>query len=164
MQAMDTIRHWQIDQLRKDMAVLGHIVKHTSQEDATTYRDGGEGWTALEALCHLRDFEAVFFERAQITLAQAMGDLPFPDHEALVTEKNYNAQSLDVVYTEWAQTRREYIEFLQGISGDDTWEKPGKHPTRGPFTLNDQLFLTVWHDTNHIEQIVRTLDEKQSGS
>jgi hypothetical protein len=91
-----------------------------------------------------------------MTVEQEMPDLPFPDPESMVIENDYNAGDLQATFAEWVSHRRDHVAFLEGAADDD-WERPANHPTRGRFTLNDQLFLTVWHDLNHIEQISHVL-------
>lgn len=160
MQPMSTIHNWQFGQLKNGVSTLEYIVQSVTPEAATTYRDNGEGWTVTEVMCHLRDYEALFIERAKLTLNQEMAELPNPDPDALAAESKYNEQDLQSVFNEWKTHRAEFITLLETIQ-DDQWERPAKHPRRGPFTLNDQVFLTVWHDLNHFEQIVRILTEKK---
>ena len=45
---------------------LGHLIHIINPDNARTYRDGGEGWTVLEVLCHLRDGDEMFYRRAQM--------------------------------------------------------------------------------------------------
>jgi uncharacterized damage-inducible protein DinB len=156
MQPLKTIRTWQLEQLAKAVKTIEHIVANCSPEVARTARDGGDGWTVLEVMGHLRDFEAVFIERARLTLEQEMPDLPFPDPLQLVVEKVYNEDDLPESFNTWAAARRENLALLEAVAEED-WERPANHPTRGPFTLTDQLFLTVWHDMNHIEQMAKIL-------
>jgi uncharacterized damage-inducible protein DinB len=157
---LDAIRNWQISQMEKGTQILESLLAHVTVEDMSTYRDSGGGWTVLEVLCHLRDFEEVFHHRAKITVEQDTPELPFPNHEALVTEKHYNEQDVSEVLAILKKERAAHIEFMKTRSESD-WERPAKHPTRGLVTLHDQLFLTVWHDTNHLEQITRILAEKR---
>ena len=164
MQPMATIRKWQIEQLDKMMSTLQYLISTTTQEAAHTYRDGGDGWTVLEVMGHLREFEAVFLQRAQLTLNEDNPALPFPNPNELVTAKQHNNDDLQESYNTWAATRRELVALLEKANADETaWERPAQHPTRGNFTLTDQLILTVWHDTNHLEQIAHILRDKHSG-
>lgn len=157
-----TIRGWQIDQLRKGLQIMNSVLKNVSQQDATTYRDGGTGWTTLEVLCHLRDFESVYHERSKLTAEQDNPDLPFPNQETWVTERHYNEQELWAAYDEWVKRRKPFLEFLESLD-DSAWQRNGNHPKRGSMSLQDQLALTAWHDVNHIEQITRILAEKKTG-
>ncbi|MGJ3239305.1 MAG: DinB family protein [Anaerolineae bacterium] len=157
---IDAIRNWQLSQLEKNIATIKHTVQDVSETALKSYRDQGTGWTALEVLCHLRDFEKLFLERIHLTVNRDNPPLPFPDPNALADELNYNADNPSLVFSHWSALRREQLEFLQKRAESD-WERPAQHPTRGHFTLHDQLFLTAWHDANHIEQITRILYEKQ---
>jgi uncharacterized damage-inducible protein DinB len=162
MLPLSTIRDWQIDQMKKAVNTVKRIIQTTTQQSATTMRDGGDGWTVLEVLGHLRDFEEIFFERSRMTVEQDMPDLPFPDPELLVIENDCNAGDLQETFDAWATFRRQHVAFLESVADEgwerhEGWERLANHPIRGPFTLLDQLFLTVWHDLNHIEQMVHIL-------
>jgi hypothetical protein len=162
MQELSVIRGWQFDLLRKSLASVRFILENTEPEALTVYRDGGDGWTAVEVLCHLRDFEEVFLNRAIMTMQEDYPPLPFPDPDGLAEERQYNMQPVWSVYDQWATFRGQFLDFLQAIESEVEWERAGQHPKRGRFSLNDQLILTGWHDMNHIEQMTRTLAEKRS--
>ena len=59
----------------------------------------------------------------------------------------------------WKQARRPYHEFLASLPEDDEelWERPGRAPDGGGFTLNDQLVLSAYHDLDHAHQIVKII-------
>jgi uncharacterized damage-inducible protein DinB len=160
MQPLATIRGWQLDKLGKDITIIGYMLESASAEDLRTYRDGGDGWTVLEVLGHLRDYEELFIKRAQLTLTEESPALPNPNPDELAVTNQYNHQNAQAVFDKWAESRREFIKLLEGVADDD-WERAGNHPRRGHFTLNDQLLLTAWHDVNHIEQIAHILVEKK---
>lgn len=158
MQPLKTIRQWQLQILENNIQVLTHIVRSIPPSVEATRRDGDTGWTAREVLGHLRDFEALFIERAQLTLEHDNPPLPFPDPDQLAQTQNYNAYPIAQLLDEWSAKRRQFLGLLSNISADADWERSAQHPTRGNFTLHDQLFLTVWHDTNHFAQLAKILD------
>ena len=160
MQPMSTIRGRMLDQLRKAIVTTEIIIQSTSQKDATTYRDGGDGWTVVEVICHLRDFDKVFVDRAQLTLNEEFPDLPFPSPDGLAADLKYNEQDLSTAFDDWKAVREEYVAILESVSSDEDWERAGNHPTRGHTTLNDQLFIATWHDVNHLAQISKILTEQ----
>lgn len=160
MLPVTTIRGWQIEQLRKALQTMSSIFMSISADDAATYRDGGKGWTVLEVLCHLRDYESVFLERAQLTVEKEMPALPNPDPDALASERHYNSQALQAVYQEWVKRREVFLAYLAGLD-EAAWARGASHPKRGPMSLQDQLALIAYHDVNHIEQITRIIAEKK---
>jgi uncharacterized damage-inducible protein DinB len=160
MQSPTVIRNWQIDQLRKNIRIIGRAIETADPQEATTYRDGGDGWTVLEVMCHLRDFEQVFLDRLCLTVDEEFPDLPVPNPDLMAQENNYMAQHLDAAYAEWTQRRNALLGYVATL-GDDAWAREAKHPVRGSMSLNDQIMLTVYHDNNHLEQIVKILAEKK---
>lgn len=160
MLASDTLRGFFLDQLNKGLQIVDTILKTTSPADLTAYRDGGSGWTALETLCHLRDFEAVFYERACMTVDQDTPELPVPNPDTMAQEGRYHEQDAAAVYQAWVEQRKEFIRYLQNVDAA-AWQREAKHPKRGMMSLQDQLTLTAWHDVNHIEQMTRILAERK---
>ncbi len=155
---IETIRMWQFSKMEKAISSLDYLLKSAPPEMLNTVRDGGDGWTALEVMCHMRDFEAIFLERSRRTVEQDNPALPFPDPNTLVSSNNYIADDMRDVFDTWKKHRENHLVFLRELSTDEAlWERPAQHPVRGRFTLHDQLFLTAWHDMNHIEQIAHIL-------
>lgn len=158
-----TVRGWYLDQLRKDLKIIDCFLKTTSLQDITTYRDGGTGWTVLEVLCHLRDYEVIFLERSRLTVTQHMPELPNPNPDALAAERRYNEQDVALAYAEWVQNRATFLNYLETAVEEADWAHIGVHPRRGEMTLENQLALIAWHDVNHIEQMTHILAEKKTG-
>lgn len=158
MQPIATVRGWQVEQLRRPILILPYLLHHAPQEALTTCRDGADGWTVAEVMGHLYDFEAIFLQRVQITATQDKGELPFPNPNELVKAGNFNAQPLQPLIDGWIERRQQLIDFLSQRSVED-WDRIAKHPTRGLMSLADQLTLILWHDANHLEQIVKILNQ-----
>jgi uncharacterized damage-inducible protein DinB len=149
--------------MRNTHDTLLHVLATVSQETATSLRDahdGDQGWTVLEVLCHLRDFDNIFRRRAQQMCAQDQPTLPFYDHEQLAAEGNYNHQRLTAVKAEFSHSRRQTIVFFEQLDGAQ-WQRAGIHPERGPFTMLDAALQVGMHDMTHIEQITRILFQNE---
>jgi uncharacterized damage-inducible protein DinB len=157
---MENWRNWQLDKLKRNITTLQYLIQSADSEAYTTYRDGGTGWTALEVLCHLRDYEHLFIKRAHLTIEETDATLPNPDPDHLLQENDYNSQNIQSVFGDLAAARQELLTYLEQRSEED-WAKTAQHPRRGTLSLADQLYLIAWHDANHQEQIAKILLEKQ---
>jgi hypothetical protein len=159
---LDTVRGWQFTQLENNIRSIEWIVRGADPAALTTYRDGGNGWTILEVICHLRDMEAVYAERVHLAVEQENPPLPFPNPDQMAAERGYMQQDIDDALAELKRSRVAALAFLRDRQPDD-WERVAQHPTRGPLTLFEQLALWTMHDTIHIEQMIRVLLEKKIG-
>ena len=142
--------------LEKNRLTLGHIIARSSSEQAKSLRDGGDGWTPLEILCHLRDFDEIFLTRAQDMRAQDNPTFTVYDVDGLARERAYNEQSLTEVYAVFSAARARLIAFFEPLTVDELL-RTGTHPWYGPFTILQQLIQIGHHDANHIEQMTRVL-------
>jgi uncharacterized damage-inducible protein DinB len=158
MGLMTKIRKRHIALMEKTCDIIGNLTQSVTQEQATTFRDHDNGWTILEVMCHLRDFDNIFYERAQLILEQEYPMLPGYDQEALAIERAYNKQNLAQVYAELKQARQRFAEFFT-LLPDPDWERAGMHPEEGHFTMTDAVMQVSRHDITHIEQITRILAE-----
>lgn len=152
------LRQRLVDSMRKNVQILGHVLQNVSQEQAASWRDGPDGWTVLEVVCHLRDFDEIFQERGHLMLNQEHPTFPVYDHLALVVERAYNEQDLRQVYHTLQESRERFIHFFTDLSHDQ-WQRTGQHTTQGLYTLEVLAAHTAWHDANHLEQITRILVE-----
>lgn len=159
MLEMSAYRSWQFDAMEKSLVIAKQILSSLSEPSVFEKRDGGDGWTISEVLGHLADVEAIFLERAKLTIETNNPKLPFSDPNELVIEHGFANQNAMDVFKQWQANRAPFLEFLKSLPEDEaTWERPAQHPTRGNFTLTDQLMLAAWHDTNHIHQIVKIIN------
>ncbi|MFZ4813047.1 MAG: DinB family protein [Phototrophicaceae bacterium] len=153
------LRTWQLENLERNLEVIGYLVRTTDPQAAVTFRDGGTGWTVLEVLCHLRDWDHLWKERAEITLTGVMPDMPMLNPDAVAAERNYMGNTLEGALTMWQQNRAVLLNTLRAIEEDD-WERSARHSRRGLMTLHDQLVMATWHDLQHQAQMVNILTQK----
>lgn len=157
---MSYVRKAHITLMGNTLKILNTILAPVSQQEATIYRDSGEGWTVLEVLCHLRDFDVIFYERAKSVIEQDRPTFVPRDHEAMVIENKYNEQDLKQVLADLNRSRAEFIAFFESLTPEQ-WERAGIHPEYGDFPLTRSLIQVGTHDVNHIEQITRILHDKK---
>ncbi len=160
---MANVRKRHIFLMEKTLQILENVLKNVTQEEAMTLRDGENGWTILEVVCHLRDFDGFFRGRAEMMLMQDYPELPAYDHESLAIAMKYNEQDLREALAQLSESRERFIEFFNGLT-DEQWEKAGIHPERGHFTMTDAVMQVTTHDANHLEQITRILIGRKKSS
>lgn len=154
------IRQRHIHLMQTTLDILGNVLAPVSQVVATSLRDGHDGpkgWTVVEVVCHLRDFDLFFQHRAQLILRQDNPALPKYDHEALAIERSYVNQDVHQAYTVLVESRRQFVEFFENLTAAQ-WERAGIHPERGHFTMTDAVIQVGHHDCTHLEQITRILN------
>jgi len=160
MDSLTQIRKRHIFLMQRSYDIIGHVLKNVPQTQAATLRDGPEGWTVLEVLGHLRDFDTFFYDRAVMMLSQDYPDLPAYDHESLAIERNYNGHDLGEMVAALGESRQRFVAFFKGLT-EEQWARAGVHPERGHFTMTDAVMQVGLHDVTHLEQITRILAQQK---
>lgn len=160
MTLLDRVRLKHITLMQKTIATLNNVLADVTPEQAATLRDGADGWTILEVLCHLRDFDGIFQGRVRLMLDQDNPLLTAYDHLALAVENDYNNQDFSQVLAELNQSRADFVALFNSLSAEQ-WERGGVHPEAGAITLTDSLMQVSHHDSDHIEQITRILRDSR---
>jgi len=141
---------------QKTPLILSVILKDVSQKKAQTSRDGADGWTVLEVVGHMNEFEQAFFQRSRLIVETEMPKFPALDPEALAKSHHYNDQKLADVFASYVKTRRAHLAYVQVLTPEQ-WQRRGVHPASGEVTLVENVINTTLHDVNHIEQIIKAL-------
>lgn len=150
---------WLLEGLQQSAGTLAHILADVSQAEARTIRDGAEGWSVLEVLCHLRDYQAIFAERMRRILEEDMPRFRLYDEAArlaMVIENDYANQDLREVLDDYLSTRRRIIERLKPLSIEQ-WAREGAFADDDVVDLAMPVVHTLLHDADHTEQIARML-------
>ena len=156
---LDFVHQRHIALMQLTSKTLHNVLHSVSATDATTLRDGPNGWTTLEVVCHLRDFDAIFRQRAQQIVAEDYPHLMPQDHEAMVVDRHYNDDTLADVLATLDASRQETVAFFQSLTPAQ-WERAALHPSQGHFTLTHAVIQVGSHDVNHLEQITRILPQR----
>ena len=149
-------RERQIAAMRLTCKILGHILRDITDERARALRDGPAGWSVMEIVCHLRDFDEVFHSRAIMMLEQDQPQLPAYDHEAMALARDYQSQSLEEAYGALNASRANFARFFETLTPEQ-WARGGVHPERDSFSMTDALMQVSAHDLDHLEQLTRVL-------
>ena len=155
-------RTWMISNLRKSYQILGMVLDGITQEQAETIRDGDDGWTILEIMCHLRDYQEIFMGRAEQMLKEdnpAITPFDADAREAMIIEREYAKQNLLAVFNDYVATRHHFIALVESLDDADL-DRIGTHPMTGTIAVATPIFHTTLHDADHTEQIARILGWK----
>ena len=161
--SLQQVRERHVSAMRLTCQILGHILKNIGEEQAHALRDGPEGWSIVEIVCHLRDFDEIFYQRAQMICRQNHPQLPAYDHEAMAIERAYQQDEVAYAYYELKQSRERFIAFFESLTNAQ-WERSGVHPERDSFTMTDAVMQVSMHDIDHLEQITRVLEQQEPNS
>lgn len=156
---LDRVRKRHVTMLQRDLLIFTHIINGANPADLTARRDGPDGWTPLEILCHVRDLDPHYNRRAHSVVEQDKPDFVLLPVNQLAIERNYNGQDPAAVLAEFAQVRDELLAYFASVPDAD-WSRTGVHPEQGEQTLLDVLIHAAHHDQIHIEQMTRVLAQK----
>lgn len=160
MSQMPRYRRWQIMAMEKNMLNIEHLLSTIDDPAIFDERDGGDGWTISEVLGHLGDTDSYFLARARALVED--GDMPQSSGRTVderVKDAGYAEQDAMDLLQRWLRVSADYHAFMASLPEDDEelWERPGRPPEGGGFTLNDQLILSAYHDLDHLHQIVKII-------
>lgn len=141
---------------RRTPVILNAFIGDLSADRAMEAKDGPEGWSVVEVVCHLRDFEGFFRGRVELMLAHETPALPRYDHEALAKERDYQHQNLQDVFADLLSQRIAFLELLGSLSPEQ-FSRTGIHPESGSISVFDALVQVIHHDLTHLDQIARCL-------
>lgn len=145
-----------IRSLKKSPLILEALLRNVTQTQAQSAFYGD--WNVIAVVCHLRDFEGIFFKRCRLMLEQPNPHLPAYNHAQMALDGNYNNQNLREVLSNFCKTRAEFVAWLEALPESD-WHHPGIHPEVGPVTIIEVALQAALHDIDHIEQIDHMLQQ-----
>src|SRR5262249_3502019 len=93
--------------LRKTPVLLNSLFHGVSQEQAETLTDGPDGWSAVEALCHLRDFGPMSIARTRIILEHDNPSLPEFDPQENAKLRDYKHANVAAEIAAFIVSRKE---------------------------------------------------------
>jgi hypothetical protein len=146
------------------------------RDDAALSRRGSDGWSAKDAICHLRDIEELCMLRYHLMLADDNpkvfvagaqpkdleawgigGDVPFPlDPDRWREERQYDRNDAAEALAAFRRRRAEVLALLGKLSPEQ-WQRTSVHPEHGRVTFEEWTGGVASHDDNHLAQLQRAL-------
>ena len=116
-------------------------------------------WCAKEVLGHLIEAERRGFAgRIRTILAANEPALEVWDQDAVAQARGDCARDADELLAEFARLRETGIALAAGLSAGDLL-RGGQHPRVGRLRVADLLQEWVFHDRNHLRQILANVQE-----
>ncbi|HEX7102631.1 MAG TPA: DinB family protein [Nitrolancea sp.] len=126
-------------------------------ERAVNWHPAPEEWCVKEALGHIIEAEQRGFAgRIRIILDNDEPDFIAWDQEAVERERNDCARDLNDLLDEFTHMRSESCAMVRGLSTADL-QRGGLHPKVGFLRVNDLLHEWLFHDRNHVRQMLANL-------
>jgi hypothetical protein len=143
----------------KTQTILNGLLKGVDQTTAATLKDpadGDKGWTILEVMGHLLDYEILCVDRISGIVREENYHLTPINVDTLPIEHDYLGKQLSDVIAQRAEWRAKNIALMETLAPEQ-WDRVGIHPTRGPISIDAIALQFTTHDVDHLDQIVRIL-------
>lgn len=122
--------------------------------DVVNFHPGPSEWCVKEALGHIMEAEKRGFAgRIRTILAEDDPEFEAWDQTAVERARNDCARDLDELLDEFEKLRAGSVELVTGLTVPDL-VKGGTHPVVGYLKVNDLLHEWLFHDRNHIRQML----------
>jgi hypothetical protein len=130
---------------------LERMVRGQSDEALLRPSSGG-GWSFVEIVCHLLDWEEVFLGRLESVLSEENPELPAFDGGLWEIEHDYRSQDPDRVLARFGEVRGRFANRLAELP-PDSWQRSGDHRLHGPVTVDWLATQVRDHSREHLAQI-----------
>jgi len=124
--------------------------------DVLTRRPDGKNWAPVEIICHNRDVEEIYLARFKRVLELEDFKFRVADPDRWADERQYLRNDAFKALNAFRGRRKDTIEFLKTLKPEDL-DRTGIHPRLGPRTLGELIESLAGHDTNHLDQLKRSL-------
>lgn len=114
------------------------------------------GWGVVEILPHLRDWEAIYFERAMAIVQEENPRLMAQDDSLWAIERDYRSQDPIETMAELGEMRERLVALLSELP-PESWERTGEHSGFGRITLHWLMNQLCDHDREHLVQALNAV-------
>jgi hypothetical protein len=155
-------RQEKIAVLREFPAKLETFVAELSEVDLSTPYLAGE-WTVAQNVHHLADSHMNSYIRFRLIMTEDHPTLKPYDQAVWATLPDADAVDLSPSLAILRGLHARWVIFLENLS-EEQWTRTGFHPEDGVVSLNDLLDIYAQHCFDHLDQMQRTLDAKNTPS
>lgn len=127
--------------------------------DALTRRPDEKNWAPVEIICHIRDVEEIYVTRIKTVLEVEDFKFQTADADRLAEERQYMRNDAFLALSAFRGRRKETIAFLKTLQPEQL-QRTGIHPRLGQRSVAELITGLAGHDTNHLDQLKRSLAGK----
>ena len=115
--------------------------------------DTSDGWTPREVVGHLISAELEdWIPRARLILDHGT-ERPFEPFDRFAHVERDRDVALVALIDRFEELRREQLDQLRELVGDEDLDRVGRHPSLGEVTMRELLATWAVHDLDHVAQI-----------
>ncbi len=134
-------------------AMLDVMLSDVAEKMASWHPAEGE-WCIKEVLGHMIEADKNGFDgRIRTILAEDKPQLKGWDIPGTVAARQDCEKDFRDLLAEWQDGRSESADMIVDLT-DEQMNRSGVHPMVGELTIRDLLYEWVYHDQNHIKQIL----------
>jgi hypothetical protein len=154
---MTTLRIERLAELPRRLAA---IVRESGEDGLDAAFDGE--WNIRTGMAHLRDEESFVFRlRLERMLSEDHPTFaPYPPEQWLANRDTSRDDAQELL-RDLALQRQASVNMLQRLSAFE-WERPGKHPTQGAYTVSTWVDYWLKHDAEHLDAMQQVLGRVKS--
>jgi DinB family protein len=145
--------------IANDLAFLAETPKRVAtlvqglDRDQMRIRGPGDGFSAVEQVCHLRDVEQDGYTvRARRMLEEDDPQLASVDGSQLAIERDYQSQNLAMALLAFDTLRHETLHLIKNASAAQL-ERRGHFADCPAFTVSGLARMMREHDTEHLAEL-----------
>lgn len=147
-----------LDVLRSTAASIEQLTGSRTHEDLH-WTTSPSRWSAAAIVAHLADAEVVASYRIRMILASPGVAIQAFDQNAWASAFDYQNQDAFAALALFRPLREAWLTLVTNC-GEECLDRYGVHAERGQETVRHLLRLYAGHDVNHLQQIVRLLEER----
>jgi DinB superfamily len=145
--------------LRRDFPRLLRAEVQALPAEILRWHPGPAEWCVPETLGHLIATEQVTFaDRIRPILGSPDARIASYDPAAATRDRPDCGRDLSELLKRFAALREESAAFVARLSAEDL-ERSGRHDGVGPITVGDLLHEWVYHDRDHLRQIMANVQQ-----
>lgn len=147
-----------LETLRATAPGIGELIAGRPDADLH-WSTSPDRWSAAAIVTHLADAEVVASYRLRMILATSGTPIQAFDQNAWAAAFKYGDQDAFASLALFRALRHAWLALLAGMD-PACLDRYGLHQERGKETVRHLLRLYAGHDLNHLQQLVRILDER----